>query len=1221
MAQLWVLSVAGLVILCSLASAVTAHQFLRESAERLGFGYQVLPPTETVTVIGAKLLLPCQPATTTTAPAPNVTWINKGRLVNEPRRYVLPNGTLVIHQVMIEDRGLYQCVLRRGSLAAISSPLTLSLAETGSWMIRPRNATVGQGSAIRLTCYFSSIPYANLTWLKDSRPLPQHARYYQPTPMVLQITNVTLQDAGIYRCKAVNHLLKKEFVSPGGRLVVESAATSAAGGEGHTWRPTLLAVPSKVEVEVGQRAILECMTDDVYQPQLLWSRIDERAIRTKGVRVEGQGSLVFLQVQDQDAGVYNCSVVSKLYRNPVTQMIELSVLKAPRVEVTVSTRTKTITLSQAVRNGESVVRISCSAEGLPSPEIIWYKDGLPIPVSGRHNFGNSVMEKNFTKEQLVIADIMVRDTGFYQCVVKNRVGVASDGFVLTVDTPSNIPQAPVDILVNETTSKDILVVWSPPPPVGQTATMGYIVHYFDIDSTAQEKQHVTNSTSLKIEKLRAYTNYSIYIRAFVIIEDQDDPVIGVPSEPLIWRTHADLPTQLPNVTLKALSPTVLHVIWKPLTKEEANGAIIHQRVQWQQKHAHYHEMEEVPPDVTDYVIRDLQPNTLYMARVLVATEAGYPEHNERRAWEEIKMPKIDLKQHDKDIDLHLSVFSDKPTEILVEWVMAAALRRDVFIYEVVYNNTPSLRHHKHTEPSATSLLIKKLEPGTCYSVKIEPHYKDGQERGIIPSTDRTVCTLLLPPATPPQPNYSDKIGIKKVKVKVLNSTSILVTWRPMRKKLLPDFFTVEVVNLGQQKSPKASSLSIHADEDHDKSNQGAVETYFGIQSISGRNTREQDVTDDNRKNSRENEEESELPDTQESESAAGGTREWKEEGIVHLVRVTGHRVVLTHLLPLHGYQITVTAATASLSSVPSTPLLAVTKEGVPSAPVNVSWSAVTPKDAILVWSRPSHINGQLLYFLITYSHDQLEWKNHTVDHRFTTTQIQDLVSNTNYTLRIAGVTGGGIGDLTTVFVYIRATLEGEPQISTELVVISVVAVLMAATCVVVVLCIRMVRLRQNSAAAAFQGNGTCRMVYANGVKALGRDHGTELNDYKPMLASLPPATHNHHLDTKGGPGLRDDGIVTSYLLDANAVRINEADVPNENVEPLHDGVGPKNVVDILDCIDDDDDVSSRLLQNVSTAGPVFSSLKDLDPRSLCESTQVDPNSPKDCAGAAPAIVS
>lgn len=47
------------------------------------------------------------------------------------------------------------------------------------------------------------------------------------------------------------------------------------------------------------------------------------------------------------------------------------------------------------------------------------------------------------------------------------------------------------------------------------------------------------------------------------------------------------------------------------------------------------------------------------------------------------------------------------------------------------------------------------------------------------------------------------------------------------------------------------------------------------------------------------------------------------------------------------------------------------------------------------------------------------------------TQIQDLVSNTNYTLHIAGVTGKGVGASTTVFIYIRATLEGEPHITTE----------------------------------------------------------------------------------------------------------------------------------------------------------------------------------------------
>ena len=46
-------------------------------------------------------------------------------------------------------------------------------------------------------------------------------------------------------------------------------------------------------------------------------------------------------------------------------------------------------------------------------------------------------------------------------------------------------------------------------------------------------------------------------------------------------------------------------------------------------------------------------------------------------------------------------------------------------------------------------------------------------------------------------------------------------------------------------------------------------------------------------------------------------------------------------------------------------------------------------------------------------------------------QIQDLVSNTNYTLHISGVTGKGVGAPTTVFIYIRATLESEPHITTE----------------------------------------------------------------------------------------------------------------------------------------------------------------------------------------------
>ncbi|XP_042208100.1 immunoglobulin superfamily DCC subclass member 4-like isoform X2 [Homarus americanus] len=988
-------------------------------------------------------------------------------------------------------------------------------------------------------------------------------------------------DAGVYRCTAVNSVLDKTFISPGGYLTVEVPSPDD-DTQDQPLRPTLLAVPSKVEAKVGHRAVLECITDVIYTPRFLWSRLDERSIRTDGVVIRGQGSLVFQKVQEQDATVYNCSVVTKHHKESVTQMIELSVLKAPQTRMNVTARNSKVPVFTSVGNGESIVRINCAAEGLPIPEIHWFKDGLPIPLSGRHHRGTLTKEKNFTEEQLAIANIMSKDRGIYQCVAKNRVGVASEGFLLNVDIPSNMPQPPVNIMVRETSHKEILVAWSPPPSVGETEdVVGYIVHYFEVGSMGKEKQYLTNNTFFRLEKLRAYTNYSIYIRTFVIFQDQGDPVIGEPSGPLIWRTHAYYPLRLPQVTLKALSPNTLLVTWKQLKLEEARGPITKQVVQWRRKDNHYYQSKDVVPTATECEIIELMPNKRYEARVLVGTEAGYPPHNERRPWGLIRMPKVDLNPglQDMRIAVHLSVFNNKPTEILVEWELNANLLPDVFLYEVTYNNTPEESHLKHTEASATSLVLSQLEPETCYTVKVEPQFNNQEEREGVMSMSRTICTLQVPPDVPSPRKYTDKIGTRKVKVKVLNTTSILLTWRPKRKRMTPDFFTIEVTSLGKQMSAKAIPFLSHTPDVLDGDDQGANEQHFDGQGSSGLDIKVQDIRNESERSFHHDG----LVDNhqdfhpQELEDMSGeGARNEREKGSVQYMRVTRRRVVLTNLLPLHGYMIVITASTPTLTGTPSRPHHATTLEGVPSGPVNVSWSAVSPKDAVLTWSRPHHINGQLLSYLVTYSHDQLEWKNQTVEHHHTTTEIQDLVSNTNYTLRVAGVTGAGLGAYTTVYVYIRATLVGSPHISTEFIVISGVSLLAAMTCVVVVvLCLRMVRLRQTSAAATFQG----------------------------------------------GPGSRDDGVVTNCLLDANLVRINEADVPNENVEPLRDHVTPKNVEDSLDDIDDDDDASSRLLQNVSTAEPVFSSLKDLDPKSICESTQVDPNSPKDGAGAAPAIVS
>ena len=66
----------------------------------------------------------------------------------------------------------------------------------------------------------------------------------------------------------MNELLKEEFHSSGGYLRV----VPHEDDKGASFQHTLIGVPSKVEVHEGEKAVLECITNDE-DPILEWSRI------------------------------------------------------------------------------------------------------------------------------------------------------------------------------------------------------------------------------------------------------------------------------------------------------------------------------------------------------------------------------------------------------------------------------------------------------------------------------------------------------------------------------------------------------------------------------------------------------------------------------------------------------------------------------------------------------------------------------------------------------------------------------------------------------------------------------------------------------------------------------------------------------------------------------------------------------------------------------------
>ncbi|KAK8372814.1 hypothetical protein O3P69_011768 [Scylla paramamosain] len=52
-----------------------------------------------------------------------------------------------------------------------SLPSVITVTGTGVWQIKPRNNTVEEGRAVRLTCHMASLPVASYIWLKDDAAL------------------------------------------------------------------------------------------------------------------------------------------------------------------------------------------------------------------------------------------------------------------------------------------------------------------------------------------------------------------------------------------------------------------------------------------------------------------------------------------------------------------------------------------------------------------------------------------------------------------------------------------------------------------------------------------------------------------------------------------------------------------------------------------------------------------------------------------------------------------------------------------------------------------------------------------------------------------------------------------------------------------------------------------------------------------------------------------
>lgn len=210
----------------------------------------------------------------------------------------------------------------------------------------------------------------------------------------------------------------------------------------------------------------------------------------------------------------------------------------------------------------------------------------------------------------------------------------------SASTSSIEPSAPTDLKVVAVSSSSAELTWK--EATSPISIVAYVISY-KISGTPKELQTVSNTTRVILDKLYPLKKYTVTVRAF------NTQTSGKSSAPVEFETREDVPSGIPSLDLKPVSPTVLRVSWRKLPLATARGQIIKYEIHYRihsllTPHPTFLVQETVPSDAAvdnnseEYLLENLKSGVKYDVRVVPATSVGFPTDDAILTWSSVEMP-------------------------------------------------------------------------------------------------------------------------------------------------------------------------------------------------------------------------------------------------------------------------------------------------------------------------------------------------------------------------------------------------------------------------------------------------------------------------------------------------------------------------------------------------------------------------------------------------------
>ncbi|XP_028993330.1 matrix-remodeling-associated protein 5-like [Betta splendens] len=259
-------------------------------------------------------------------PKPSITWtkVATGAVMSihsrAQRFEVLPNGTLVIQNVQLQDRGTYICsahnFLGRDRLL---TTLEVWTRPPRMQLVSYREVTIHQGGELLLQCRADGVPTPTLSWVLPDRSVVTTAS--RPDSHVAMDTNGTLRisvtlpsDRGVYRCVASNSA---------------GAASSSVRVHVSSLPPVIQQAKEEHErLPPGRPFYAHCSARGAPPPTLRWQIPDGTLVRPSqflhgNLFVLPNGTLHIRRVGPKDSGSYECMASNAVGADKRTVKVEV----------------------------------------------------------------------------------------------------------------------------------------------------------------------------------------------------------------------------------------------------------------------------------------------------------------------------------------------------------------------------------------------------------------------------------------------------------------------------------------------------------------------------------------------------------------------------------------------------------------------------------------------------------------------------------------------------------------------------------------------------------------------------------------------------------------------------------------------------------------------------------------------------------------------------------